>query len=195
MAKHGLEGLPIVLWFMSIFTSCHVFYMHQNGSAGTIFSLSCGCWDLSWNKHLEHGKTWLGRRSSCFVTCVNLHKLPCICIKMAAAVKIIYVYIYIHVPVNYCNAGWNKREAEHMAKDCLDGVSVVWWFLLIFTIFPMFVHRFFASLVTFGITVQKKEVWNMAKHGLEDVSVVWLFMLALYVHQNGSEDFKLGKNT
>ena len=42
------------MWFMSIFTSCHVFYMHQNGSAGisagTFFSLSCGCWDLSRKK-------------------------------------------------------------------------------------------------------------------------------------------------
>ena len=38
---------------------------------------------------LEHGNTWFGKRSCCFVIYVNLHKLPLysvsICIKMAPA--------------------------------------------------------------------------------------------------------------
>ena len=34
-----------------------------------------------------------------------------------------------------------------MANDCLEGVSVVWWFMPIFTLFPKFVHHFLKLLL------------------------------------------------
>ena len=66
-----------------------------------------------------------------------------------------------------------------MTKHGLEGVSVVWWFMLLFTICRVYVSKwlrrvlFFHFFLVAGIKVEKKEAWNMAKHGLEGVSVVW----------------------
>ena len=71
-------------------------------------------------RNLEHGKTWLGRRSSCFVTCVNLHKLPCMCIKTAAAV---FFFIYTFLLII---AMQDETRGKRSTWQNLEGVSVVW---------------------------------------------------------------------
>ena len=49
---------------------------------------------------LEHGKTLFGRHFSCCVTCVTLHRLASMCIKMAAA-----SFYNLHFSSGYCNVG------------------------------------------------------------------------------------------
>ena len=70
MAKHGLEDVSVVWLFML------ALYVHQNGSDGAIFNLSCECLISSWEKHLEHGKPCFGRCFCCLVIYLNLHGCP-----------------------------------------------------------------------------------------------------------------------
>ena len=86
MSKHGLEGVPLVLWHASIFTSCLVFA----------------------SKRLQQ-----------FFS--------------------IYTFLLII-------AMQDETRGKRSTWQNLEGVSVVWWFMLIVTLVPLFGHHFLVNL-------------------------------------------------
>ena len=122
MSKHGLEGVCVVWWFMLIFTICRVYA--SKWLRRVLFFTFLGLFELKVKKgSLAHDKTWFGRRLCCLVLDANLHNLPCICIKIAPTETVSLFLWVLELKM--------KKEAWNMAKHGLEGVSVVWWFMLI----------------------------------------------------------------
>ena len=92
MAKHDLEGISVVWWFMLILTICRVCI--KMAPTGTFFHFLVIKGIKGEKGSLIHHKTLFGIRFCCLVIYANLHNLPCICIKMVPT-KTISLFFWV----------------------------------------------------------------------------------------------------
>ena len=134
IAKHGLEDVSVVWLFML------ALYVHQNGSDGAIFHLSCECWISSWEKALRTWQTVFWKVFLLFGDSSKSSRLPCMCVKI--------------VPKGICFFSDVIRTWQHMVWKAFLLFCDLCQFLQVASIFYMHQHGlgvFFHFLVVVGI--------------------------------------------
>ena len=81
MAKHGLEGVSVVWWFMPIFTICRCICIKM-ALTDSFFTFLVVVGIRGEKEKLWTWQNMVWEAFCCLVIYTNLHRLPCICIKM-----------------------------------------------------------------------------------------------------------------